>query len=245
MEELVQEQTENTEETHTDSPADYNDTDQQESQPSPEEERRERERRNVAALRERKEQAERERDELLRRMKEYETRSKQKEDPEEDDIGVGEEDLVEGKHIRKMSKELRTLKNQLNEQAYQSKNMATEARLKAQYADFDAVVSKDNIENLKQNYPEIAKTLASSGDLYSAGVSAYTIIKNLGLGTPDIYEKDRQKAQANSSKPRPLASVSPQQGDSPLSHANAFANGLTKELQEQLLKEMAQARKGY
>ena len=37
--------------------------------------------------------------------------------------------------------------------------------------------------------------------------------------------------------------MSPQQGDSPLSRANAFANGLTPELRVQLIKEMEEARK--
>jgi hypothetical protein len=61
----------------------------------------------------------------------------------------------------------------------------------------------------------------------------------------DIYESDRLKALKNSQKPRPLASVSPQQGDGPLSKANAFANGMTAELKEQLRKEMYAARKNW
>lgn len=36
--------------------------------------------------------------------------------------------------------------------------------------------------------------------------------------------------------------LSPQQGDSPLSKANAFANGLTEDLKKQLQKEMFEAR---
>ena len=60
-----------------------------------------------------------------------------------------------------------------------------------------------------------------------------------------MIEADKRKAQENSAKPRPMASVSPQQGESPLSHANAFANGLTPELQKQLWKEMQDAKKGF
>ena len=66
----------------------------------------------------------------------------------------------------------------------------------------------------------------------------------MGIYREDNYSKDRDKAQSNASKPKPLASVSPQQGDSPLSRANAFANGLTDELKSQLRKEMEQARQG-
>jgi hypothetical protein len=52
-------------------------------------------------------------------------------------------------------------------------------------------------------------------------------------------------AHKNASKPKPLASVSPQQADSPLSKANAFANmPLSKEVKNQLHKEMIAAMKG-
>ena len=58
-----------------------------------------------------------------------------------------------------------------------------------------------------------------------------------------MKQNDKAKAVINAQKPRPLTSISPQQGDSPLSKANAFANGLTPELQAQLLKEMKQSMK--
>ncbi len=57
--------------------------------------------------------------------------------------------------------------------------------------------------------------------------------------------KSETRIQKNASKPKPLASVNPQQGDSPLSRANAFANGLTEELKDQLRKEMSESRRGY
>jgi hypothetical protein len=68
-------------------------------------------------------------------------------------------------------------------------------------------------------------------------------IKKLGIYTEDTYQADRERAQNNANKPRPLASVSPQQGESALSHANPFAGGLTPELKTSLLKEMEAARK--
>lgn len=200
--------------------------------------------RDYRALRMKARRAEEERDELLNRIKSYES-AQQKSQPEEDDDGIAEDELVEGKHFKKVARELKSLKQQLKEQESRATTSAAELRLKAQYSDFDAVVSRDNIDDLRENYPEIAATLASSKDLYSTGVAAYTMIKRLGIGAPDAYAKDREKAEKNASKPRPLASVSPQQGDSPLSHANAFANGLTNDLKEQLRKEMNEARKGY
>ena len=85
--------------------------------------------------------------------------------------------------------------------------------------------------------------LDTSTSFRAKAVSAYKHIKKLGLYTEDTYQADRDLAQRNAAKPKPLVSVSPQQGDSPLSRANAFANGLTPELQKQLRQEMEDARK--
>jgi outer membrane biosynthesis protein TonB len=182
---------------------------------------------NFRNLRQQKEQAEKERDEALRALQ-----SKSATPTLEENFNLASDDLVEGKHLQAQQRRLQELEGQV-----------MEAKLKAQYKDFDAVVSKENVDNLKSQYPELAQTIGQSGDLYGKAVSAYTMIKKLGIHVEDTHKEDRERAQANSAKPRPLASVSPQQGDSPLSHANAFANGLTPELQSQLRKEMAEARK--
>ena len=49
---------------------------------------------------------------------------------------------------------------------------------------------------------------------------------------------DKEKVKTNIYKPHPAASLSPQPGDNPLTRANAFADGLTDQLKEQLRKEM-------
>lgn len=201
--------------------------------------------RNFKALREKAERAERERDELIQKMRDIETAKQKVQEEQDDDWGISEDDIVEGKHLRKLKKELRNLQSQLKDNEQRSYQMALEARLKIQFPDFDSVVSKENVEKLQKEYPEIAATLSSSKDLYSSAVSAYTFIKKIGISEGDSYEREHQRVAKNSSKPRPLASVSPQSGETPLSHANAFANGLTEELKAQLWKEMQDAIKGY
>jgi len=193
---------------------------------------------NFRVMRQRMIKVERERDEALQKL--------QAQTPviEEDySINLAPDDLAEGKHLSKVDKKIKKLEAQLNQYQQQSSNTNTEALLKSQYHDFDKIVSVENIQLLKEQYPEIAQTLNTSGDLYSKAVSAYTLIKKLGIVPDEQYNADKAKAQANAAKPKPLASVSPQQGDSPLSRANAFANGLTDELQKQLRKEMEQARR--
>jgi len=202
---------------------------------------------NIRKMRLIKEKAEKERDEayqMMQRMKnEQEATKKPTPEPEEEfDLGIGEDDLVEGKHLGVVAKEIRDLKKQLKNYQQASTSATTEAKLKSKYNDFDKVVSKENVEALVRDYPELGDTLRANNDLYSQAVTAYTMIKQMGVYKEDNYTNDKAKAEANAGKPRPLAAVSPQQGEGPLTRANAFANGLTDELKSQLLKEMREAR---
>lgn len=203
---------------------------------------------NFQALRDKTDKIKRERDDYARIIMDYEKKiadQKKSTVSEDEEINLSDDEFVEGKHLSKVGKKIKRLEKQLKNYEAKTDNMATENRLKSQYSDFDSVVCKENIEILKNSHPEIANTLATSPDLYSAGVTAYTFIKNMGIGKPDAYEKDKERAHINSSKPRTLTSISPQQGDSPLSHANAFANGLTDDLKKKLLREMEDCRKSF
>jgi len=162
----------------------------------------------------------------------------------DEDLSVDADALVEGKHLSKVSKHIKKLENQLQQYQQQSVLQATEVRLKTQYPDFDKIVSKENLESLRMTYPEIANTINSSPDLYSKAVSAYTIIKNLGL-TEDTtdYSKEKELVRQNAAKPKPSAVLNVRKNDGPLSNANAFANGeLTEDMRKMYLKEMNQFR---
>jgi hypothetical protein len=189
-------------------------------------------------LKKAKERAERERDELLRQIQQKPANI------EEDlEIRINPEDLVEGKHLNKYEKKLKKLEQQLQQYQQQTVSMSVETRLKTMYPDFDKVVSADNISALNENYPELAATLRSSNDLYNTGVSAYTLIKKLGISQSSDYSNEKERIQQNLAKPRSVKSISPHQSDSPLTQVNAFSEGLTDELKKQLHKEMIQAMK--
>jgi hypothetical protein len=203
---------------------------------------------NLATIRLEKDKLARELEEQRRKNAAYEeiiaATKKQPQIPtESDEIKLGDDELAEGKHLAKVSNKIRKLEDQLKQYQQVSTEQTIEAQIKAQYPDFDKVVTKDTIEQLKNDYPDIAATINTSPDLKSKAITAYTLMKKLGIYTEDIYEKDRLVAQKNSAKPRPVNSISPQQGETPLSRANAFANGLTEDLQKALHKEMIEAMK--
>jgi len=184
------------------------------------------EERNFRNLRMKAERLEKERNEAMERLRAYESQA-----PEEPEFDLRPNDLAEGKHLNKVQNKIQVLESQL-----------IETRLRAQYPDIDSVVSADNLATLQRDYPELANTIGSSKNLYSKAVSAYTILKKLGIHADSgPYEQDKAIAQKNAAKPKPMASISPQQGDSPLSHANAFANGLTDDIKRKLHQEMMAA----
>jgi len=168
------------------------------------------------------------------------SRQQQPQEEEEEEISVDADALVEGKHLSQVNKHIKKLEQQLQQYQQQTALSATEMRLKTQYPDFDNIVSRENLESLRLAYPEIAQTINSSSDLYSKAVSAYTMIKKLGINEDnESFEAEKEVIHKNANKPKPSALLKPQQGDSPLTKANAFATGpLTDELKAAMLKEM-------
>lgn len=196
---------------------------------------------NFRQLREKAERLERERDEAMRYAQSLQV---QRQSTDSDDIGLADDDLVERKHVDKIV-EQRVRKYEQKMQHYE--NNLAEQQVLSQCQDYKSIVTDENITRLLAEEPEIAAALGSQTDMRSKAIATYNIIKKLGYTQPtnNAYSDDIARIQRNAAKPKPLASVNPQQGNSPLSHANAFANGLTPELQEQLRKEMNDSRRGY
>ncbi len=165
-----------------------------------------------------------------------------------DEFNIPDDEIVEGKHVKKVVNEYKKLRQEFNEYKQKSTVMTIEATIRAKFPDFENVVTQENLRALKESDPETASVINSSPDLYAQAAAAYKAIKKLpGLQEVESQPVPMEKsmAQKNAAKPKPLASVSPQQGSSPLSKANAFAQGLTKELADQLRKEMEEARRQY
>lgn len=255
QEQNLREEQENSSESDTDeSSTDQSETDQSETDQSVTEKKTEgpRPQDSFKAIREAKEKAERERDILMQQMLEYQKSQQQQQPkqpespPVDDDINfdIDEDGLVEGRYVKKVTNKIKNLEKQLKNYESQAQQQSTEAKIKSQYPDFDKVVSEENVRMLNDQFPEIASSLRDTSDLYSKAVSAYNIMKRFGIHKDDPHSQDRIKALRNTQKPKPVTSISPQQGDSPLSKANAFANGLTEDLKAQLRREMSAARRG-
>jgi len=199
---------------------------------------------NMIVLREQKERLEREHAIALEKLKKYE--QKQPEPPqqkEEEEFHINDDDLFEGRHFKKLQKQMKKQEDTLRKYQQQVEATTTETKLRQQYQDFDKVLTSDNIAKLREAEPELASTIAATNDVYAKAVAAYKMIKQMGIYVEDHYNKDREMAQKNSLKPKPVASVGAQRGDTPLTRANAFANGLTKDLKNQLWKEMQDSMK--
>jgi len=197
---------------------------------------------NWRALREKASQAEKlaqEHEELKKRLAQYENQP-QKDQPTEEEFNLSDDDLVEAKHLKKVEKKIASrYEKELNN----IKSEMAESRLRADLPDYYEVVTKDTLGMLKDADPDLAQSILSNPNPVSQAKAAYRAVKMYGFAPTDAHKKQHAKVQANNAKPRPLSSVSPQQGESPLSRANAFAEGLTPDLQKQLWQEMVACRK--
>ena len=160
--------------------------------------------------------------------------SKRQSPVEEEEIEIGEEDLVEGKHLKKMEAKLAKM--------IQQKEMEQiPERLRNKFSDFDQVVTKENLKKLEETEPELFNTIRSGNDLFSKGVAAYKTLNSLGLSREkEDYMKNKQHVQSNHKKPVSAQAV---KGQGAIHEANIFANGLTPELKKQLQREMVEAAK--
>lgn len=194
--------------------------------------------RNFRELREKTERLERERNELARRMEQIEQRTRQPEPEPEPEFNFGDEDLVDGKTVKKMA---RNFEKKLQDYQRQQQAITTEAMLKSRFNDFDTVVNDASISRLKEKYPEVAASLTAQPDPYSKLSAAYTLIKDLRLADSVIdnnYDEEKAIIAKNVRQPRAAGSMSPQTGTTPLAQANDYAKTYSSKMDAQIRAEM-------
>lgn len=156
---------------------------------------------------------------------------------DEDDLGnLAEDDIVTVAQAKKLAKKL--AKNVAEEVIKQREASTVEERIGLKFPDYRDVVTKENIELLKQQHPELASSLIHVPDPYQQAVAAYKMLKT--MVPPPSQTLEKKKAVENSQKPVSVQSVTKQ---SAIGNAHLFENGLTPELKKSLWNEMQQAMK--
>lgn len=186
--------------------------------------------------------------EARRKMQELERKAKEQEEviqklsqpkkPEEDELAsLGADDIIT---VRQAEKLAERRARQIAEEVIKQREAATiDERLQMKFPDFQEIVSKDNVEHLKETEPELAKSLSYISDPYDQAVAAYKLMKKLGIGV-DMAKAEKERAVKNTQKPVSVNAVTKQ---SAIGNAHVFENGLTPELKKSLYKEMEEARK--
>lgn len=161
---------------------------------------------NIRQLRLAKEKAEKEREEYFQRLQQYEQQQKEQESAKKE-VHRDPSDLAEYKDLMELRKEM-------DQQRVTQEQLSTEIKLRQSFPDIDQVLSADNIAKFREQEPELAAMLNANQDMYNKAAVAYKYIKKMGLGSPDPYQKEKDKMAENASKPKSSYSAGK---DTPLS----------------------------
>jgi len=232
MSEEVNESVEETQEVtaQTDQSTEHNDV-SQEAQEAKHQKRNDAEY-NFAEMRRQQERDREEREELRREIAQL-----KKPPVEEDDYTFADDDLVEGKYLKDLKKEIKSMKSEMQRREVSS----MEDRMALKYPDYKEVTSKENIGLLIKTRPALAKALGKmQDDPFDQAEAAYEMLKGFTAKQSDPNALERKKAAENSQKPLSANAVTK---NSAIGNAHLFENGLTKELKDQLWKEMQAAKR--
>ncbi len=166
-----------------------------------------------------------------------------------DDIDIDPDAYAEGKHVKKLVSEIRSMKEELSKSRAQTQAMAIKATLVAEHPDFEKVVTRENLTALEVTYPHLAKAI-NTNDPYTAGKACYDLIKQFGIDQDDAQESTITKAiiAQNMAKPKvaPAVKGGRPTNESTMGRASEFYTGeLTDQMKKQFHKELQDAMKGY
>jgi len=173
----------------------------------------EQQQRNFLALRQQQEQHAREFD-LMRRENEELRRNMQRQEAPKDELGVAKDAYAEIGHVENIESRALAAQEERYRQAMEKQRAIDSERLFAKtYTDWKEVLSTENLRKLEEQEPEIAATIASNTDNYSAKVAAYKMIQKLGL-VEENYNAKRvnERLAQNATRPKAPQTVSSRQG---------------------------------
>jgi hypothetical protein len=188
---------------------------------------------NFARLREKAEASDRKSQELERQLKEIAAKLAERERPPEqpkDELeNLSPDDIVTVQQAIKLS-EARARKI-VDETLAERERKSLPSKTKAQFNDFDVVMTKENIEKFEQAEPELADACVKSSNPWAA---SYKLIKKFIMTDDNKKVNDSRKIlKENEDKPLSSQSVG---YSTPLSQANLWA----EKSKEDVYREMMQ-----
>lgn len=149
----------------------------------------------------------------------------------EESLGA-DDDYIEAKHFKKLQREVKETRQQLKErqereqqERQQNELWRTEMTLRSQFNDYNDVMTSENLAQLEEKDPIMARVLHDSQDEYAKRVGAYNLIKRMKQQNAPSPEAaiNAQKLEENASKIRPAASMASQSASvSPLRQASKY-----------------------
>ncbi len=198
----------------------------------------------------RADKAEQERDEALRIARalaaQHQQRQQQpqvEEEPEEDLDAIDDSEFIDAKKLKKIraqdNKRYERLERELETSKRATQEQIIHERLKNKFQDFDQVTSPENVARLVEMDRDIAESIYYNPDPEKKSVALYNAIKRYGIyGAEPENTSYRDKLKTNSTKPKPVQSIAPRQGDTPLDGVTAYAEAQSAEYRAKLLEKM-------
>jgi len=189
---------------------------------------------NFAKLREKAEMSDRKSQELERQLKEIreslQAKEKPPEPPKDELDSLDPNDIVTVSQAIKLS-EARARKI-VDETLAERERKALPSKVKAQFNDFDVVMTKENIEKFEQAEPALAEACVKSSNPWEA---SYKLIKKFVMTEEKQKVKDSEKI-LKENEDKPLSSQSTGHS-TPLSQANLWAEKSKDEVYYEMLRK--------
>lgn len=196
------------------------------------------------------EQARRDNEELLRFAREAQV---QKQQPQEEDGPIAAPDeYLEGKHLSKYEQkmQLKIDRERKAREEYENRmtEMVIENRLMQETPDFRAILSDDNLRQLRERKPDLVKSILHNPDKYSMYKATIEAVKDYVLPNKNKEAEAKlnsERIAANLKKPIPTTGNTGNASTSPLSKANAFTgNVLTEERKGEIYADYVRSQGG-
>jgi hypothetical protein len=190
---------------------------------------------NMRQLRERAERAERELEQARR--------SQQPQPSEEDDLGVEDDALLEGKQLKKYHKQHKGNQQKTQAQLDQITTALAALQLRTDHPDINTIVTDENLEKLARVKPHIYRSIMANPDFVDRGKVAHDAIST--WVKPDKHIEQDRRLEENKAKPRTSSSVGPQQSETPLTRVGDYDRRILSNADKDRIMREVQLAKSY